>query len=147
MKLKKQFSASVRWIKNFRQVHQTCLRKPHLRRRQAPDHEAVAKFITELTDTMKQMDHRYIVNANETSWRIILTRPKTRFPKNHQKSLHHDVVAEMNDDPKGCFTVIAVINAIGEQLPLFMLAKEITKRCEKQLTAHDDNQIFHSGNG
>jgi hypothetical protein len=67
MKLKKQFSASGRWIKNFRQEHQTCLRKPHSGRWQAPDQEAVAKFITELTDAMKQMDHRYIVNANETS--------------------------------------------------------------------------------
>jgi hypothetical protein len=28
-----------------------------------------------------------------------------------------------------------------------MLANGTTKRCEQQLTAQDDNQIFHSGNG
>jgi hypothetical protein len=103
--------------------------------------------MTELTDAMKQMDHRHLVNADETSWPIILTRSKTWFPKNHQKSLHLDVVGEVNGYPKGCFTVIAAINAVGKQLPLFILTKVTTKRCEKQLTAHNDNQIFHSGNG
>jgi hypothetical protein len=67
MKLKKQFSASGRWIKKFPQEHQINLRKPHLRRRQVPDHEAIAKSITELIDAMKQIDHRHIVNADETS--------------------------------------------------------------------------------
>jgi hypothetical protein len=76
-----------------------------------------------------------------------MARPKTWFPNNHQKSLHSDAVAEVNGDPKGCFTIIVAINAVGEQLPLFMLAKGTTKRCEPQLIAHDDNQIFHSGNG
>jgi hypothetical protein len=67
MKFKKQFSVSGRLIKNWGQKYQICLRKPRLRRPLAPGQEAVAKFIPELPDAMKQMDHRHIGKADETS--------------------------------------------------------------------------------
>jgi hypothetical protein len=56
---------------------------------------------------------------------------KKGLTKNHQKSPHRDVAAEVNGDPKGCFTVIAAIKAVCERLPLFKLATGTTKRCKK----------------
>jgi hypothetical protein len=42
---------------------------------------------------------------------------------------------------------MGVITYRGDALPLFMLARGKTKRCEQQIKAAELNKVTHSGNG
>jgi hypothetical protein len=142
-----QFRASRNWVRKFREEHEVSLRTPHLRRRQKPDIKSIQVFSNELDQAMENMDHRHIVNADETNWPVVSSRTKTWINYNGEKSINRDVRAVVDGDNKASFTVMATITASGESLPLFMLAKGKTERCEKQLTAIDGNIISHSENG
>jgi hypothetical protein len=148
MKFQRNFTASRRWSAKFREDHDIGLRSPHLRRRTAPDPEEVLRFLLQVQEALAhRANHRYVINADETNWPVILTKRKTWFPRKKHNSIFRDVVAKVNGNHKKSFTALAAISAGGDKLPLYMLAKGKTTRSHQQLIAHGENQIFHSESG
>jgi hypothetical protein len=148
MKFQRNFTASRRWSGKFREDHDIGLRSPHLRRRTAPDPEEVQRFLLQVQNALAHSENlRFVINADETNWPVILTKRKTWFPRQKHHSIFRDVVAKVNGNHKKSFTALAAISAGGDKLPLYMLAKGKTARCHKQIIAHGENQIFHSESG
>jgi hypothetical protein len=123
------------------------LRKPHLRRRTKPNRQQVEYFLLTLSEAKKKYDHRHIVNCDETSWPVVMSPKKTWTKKADVKSEQSEVVAKINGDPKQCFTIMASINMAGDGLPLYMIAKGKTERCESQLETSDNSVITHTETG
>jgi hypothetical protein len=86
-----------------------------------------------------------IFNMDETSWKFL----------NHGAFTIADTGAEgvqchFSADAKDCITAIATISAAGDKLPLWVLAKGKTQRCERRyraLPVSPDLHITHSING
>jgi hypothetical protein len=114
------------------------LRKPHLRRRAEPNKELIVAFLDRLDTAEIEYDPRYIINCDETNWPVIRSPRKNWHKKTAPKSEQNEMKAEVHGDPKLSFTLIAAINQGEEGLPLYMLAKGKTERCERQLNAKDE---------
>jgi hypothetical protein len=61
-------------------------------------------------------------------------------------SQNQEIKEYVNGDLKASFTAMGLITFSGDALPLYMLARGKTERCEDKLIEKDDNPISHSGN-
>jgi hypothetical protein len=146
-KPKKEFLASRNWVLNFRKAHMISLRTAHVCRRPQASQKDILNFYHSLKEAIKTFPANCIINCDETNWPVIFTNRKTWILKTGKKSQHQDVKAYVNGDTKSSFTAMASITYSGEALPLFMLARGKTERCEKQLKKEGMNKVTHSQNG
>jgi hypothetical protein len=125
-----------RWRQGFLRRHSLSLRRPHLRRRPRINDEVVAQFLGEIGECFDRCGRRNIFNTDETHWSIINPHQVTIAPRGTE-----GVSANFPCDPKLGVTAIATISAAGEKLPLWIICKGTTERCEKRFRQHFEQQI------
>jgi hypothetical protein len=67
------------------------------------------------------------LNSDESFWLILYRPRKTVAPTGAET-----VKVEVDGDPKAGLTLMGTITAAGTKLPLFLVAKGLTRRCHKQ---------------
>jgi hypothetical protein len=121
----KHFTASNQWRRGFMHRCGFSIRTPHPKRRPMVDDERRAAFVQGMIQILTTLPPAMVLNMDETSWKLI----------NHQIGTVADIGTEgisclFDGDPKTCLTAIATISAAGEKLPLWIIAKGKTARCE-----------------
>jgi hypothetical protein len=124
------------WRTRFMHQHGFSLRRPHVRRRSKPDDEFLAQFLTNTQMAIEQYPRDRILNVDETSWKIINNRMITVAECGAD-----EVTCEFDGDVKRCVTVIASIDASGRKLPLWVICRGKTTRCEADLRGHFTREI------
>ena len=115
-------------IDNFMRRHGFSFRVPHIKRRTAPNDHIIATFLGQMDAVKAQFPPQLIFNVDETCWRLINGRVKTLARKGSG-----EVTIRTKVDPKKDVTVIAACSLAAERLPLWVLAKGKTEKCEKSL--------------
>jgi hypothetical protein len=141
------FKASRHWVRDFRLKHMVSLRTSHLQRRAVTDKESAKAFLWRLREEFNKGFPSLIVNCDETNWPVVWSNMKHWVLSEGVRSEHQNTKVQTDADMKSSFTAMGTITADGKALPLFMLARGLTERCEKQITPIDSNQVTHSPNG
>lgn len=121
------FKANRTWAQYFMKRWGLSLRTPHVKRRTSPNDEIIAKFISDFEVALMQFPKNLIFNMDESSWRLVNGKLRTVSRRGSD-----EVVILSNSDLKETLTVIATINAIGEKLPIIIIAKGKTKKSEEK---------------
>ena len=138
-------------INNFMRRHGFSFRLPHVKRRTAPNDQIIASFLGQMDAVKAQFPPELIFNVDETCWRLLNGAIKTLARKGST-----EVTITTKVDPKKDITVIAACSLAGERLPLWILAKGKTKRCENKFTESPKLRhalssgklfVFHSPDG
>lgn len=120
---------SYTWFTRFLSQHGLSLRKPHVKRRTEPDDEVVADFLADMDWIRIAFAPDHVLNVDETCWRVI-----NGYLRTVAEIGAEDVNCKFPCDEKLSLTVIACIASSGEKLPLWILVKGKTKRCEGKIT-------------
>jgi hypothetical protein len=118
------------WRERFLYENGFSIRRPHTRRRSVPNDECFAQFLANLEAIFDTYPPDRILNADETSWKLINNRMVTVAECGAE-----GVTCEFDGDVKACMTVIAAIDAAGSKLPLWVICRGTTVRCEATLRA------------
>jgi hypothetical protein len=117
-----------RWQNRFMKCHGLSPRKCHIERR-PPDNPGrdgeVALFFNKMQNIMMCYDHSHVINMDETSWKVIPNNWRTVAYKGQE-----GVKCLFSTDQKICVTAVASISAAGDKLPLWIVLKGTTERCE-----------------
>ena len=122
-----QFQAGRTLVRNFLKRAKLSMRKPHLRRRSAPDDEAVSNFLGRVDLVTMQFPPCLILNVDETCWRLVNGTLKTLARTGAEEV---NVISKATE--KTDITVIACCSLAGDCLPLWVLAKGKTNKCEEK---------------
>ena len=77
---KTEFKASPGWMKRYMSRHTLSWHKPHDQRRPTVTDASVARFLEHIDIVFQQFNAAYIVNADETCWRVIDHGRRTMAP-------------------------------------------------------------------
>ena len=130
----KDFKASHHWCKNFMKRNHLSLRRHHKKRRPATDDIFIAAFYEEMNDAFANVPRDRIINMDETFWRVLQSGALTVADMGAET-----VSCTFSADEKEGFTAICSIDAAGNTLPCWVLAKGKTRRCEAKF--RDNPQI------
>ena len=122
-----EFQAGRTLVENFLKRWNLSMRKPHLRRRTAPDDHAIGRFLLEMNLAQMQFPPSLILNVDETCWRLINGQVRT-LARTGQEDVH--VMTRLTE--KSDITAIACVTLSGERLPLWIIAKGTTPVCEEK---------------
>jgi hypothetical protein len=125
-----------KWRERFLRKSGFSLRRPHVRKRPKPDDLVLAQFLTNMEIAVQQYPRDRIVNTDETSWKIVNNRMITVAERGSD-----DVSCVFDGDVKGCVTVMASIDAAGTKLPLWLICRGKTTRCEADLREHFAREV------
>ena len=84
------------------------------------------RWIEEIRALVKGKDPNFILNCDETCWRLFPSGVLTWGEKGEE-----DTSVEITGDEKESLTVLATISANGRKLPLMMVAKGLTEQVEE----------------
>ena len=122
------FEAGRTLVNNFLVRRDWSIRTAHPRRRTEADDGIVASFVSDMQVAQAQFpDGAQIFNVDETCWRVINGRLQTVAPIGTD-----DVTVYTTADMKASLTAIAGCSKSGTKLPLWILAKGSTERCERK---------------
>jgi DNA-binding transcriptional MerR regulator len=119
-----------KWRERFLREAGLSIRRPHTRRRSVPNDECFAQFLANLELIFDTYPLDRIVNADETSWKLINNGKVTVAECGAE-----GVTCEFDGDVKACMSVIAAIDAAGSKPPLWVICRGTTIRCEATLRA------------
>lgn len=125
--LPRSFKASDHWQRKFLKRHHLSIRKYHSKRRTDAKDEIVADYVYHYELAREQFEEDFIVNIDETSWRLLNNRLVTIA-----KTGADEVTCEFNAGCKDCLTVIAGITRSGKRLPVWVICEGKTERCEEK---------------
>jgi hypothetical protein len=129
---RRKFVAGRHWRRNFMRRWRLSLRKPHAKRRPKTDPEAVDRFQRRMTRLLSRTRPERVINMDETSWKQINNGFVTIAEKGAET-----VECFFSGDPKTCLTAVAAVDAAGGKLPLWILCRGKTTRCETRYRTHD----------
>ena len=122
------FSAGRTLTVNFMKRHDLSLRTPHIKRRTEPNDEIVAEFLQDIEVIKIGFPAERVFNIDETAWRIVNGKLKTIA----RRGTDSVTIESALNIEKACVTAIAACNRNGDCLPLWVLAKGKTQRCERR---------------
>jgi hypothetical protein len=139
----KQFIASNGFTHLFKKRNRFSSRRLHFKRRSRSNPELEQRFVDEITDLISNAEPDSVLNCDETSWKLhpngILTWAATGS---------QNVAIATSGNEKDALTVMATISLAAQKLPLYILAKGETMRCEMtQLGDIGDHASDHSSSG
>jgi hypothetical protein len=138
-----QFGSSNGFIHNFKKRNRFSSRRSHFKRRAPPNPALENQFLTEIHEIMSRTDPQFILNCDETSWRLYPNGILTWADKGSQ-----NIAVAIRGNEKEALTVMATVTRAGTKLPLYILAKGETTRCEtSQLGELGENAADHSSSG
>jgi hypothetical protein len=123
---------SYTWLSGFLSRHHLSLRKPHVKRRTDPDDDAVCAFIAEMDWIMTSLPMEKVINVDETCWRVVDGQLRTVA-----NTGAGTVRCRFPCDEKMSVTVIAAVSLSGSKLPLWVIKKGRTVRCEASIRGAD----------
>ena len=137
-----QFNASRGFIYDFKKNHGISSRKCHTKRR--PNNKSYDQhFVDDMKWLFENVDEKYIINVDETSWNLVPSFIKTWHPIGRDH-----VVRYLNGNDKDKITVVASICADGTKLPLQFIAKgETSAVVESQIGDVGYHMKTFSSNG
>ena len=151
-KLQPSFKATDKWCRNFRNRYNYVWRKARAIRETIKTKEMedrATKFTEEIRELYRSQhangELHLLVNVDETNWRLCYAGDLTWAKKGAS-----DVKIKIQHDTKEALTTLASVTAGGDLLPLYILAKGKTKRCEiNQIKGvkEFDYQTDHSPSG
>ena len=124
-------------LDNFMRRNELSMRTSHLKRRTAPNDEVVARFTERMDLVRAEFDPDFIVNVDETCWRLVNGRMKTLAIRGAT-----DVTVKTKIEPKTDITAIAGCTMAGRRLPLWIIAKGKTSKCEEKYRQHPKLRHF-----
>jgi hypothetical protein len=107
-----------------------------VRRRPAINDERVAAFLEDVGTPFTQYGRRQIYNIDETHSALIDARQITIASRGEE-----GVTANFRADTKIGITAITIISAAREKMPLWVICKGTTQRCEKRFREYFVGQI------
>ena len=119
------FVAGRSLVRNFLTRNNLSMRRPHVKRRTAPDDSAISEFLARMDLVRMQFPPQLIINMDETCWRLLNGEVRTLA-----RTGADDVRVLSKLTAKSDITVIASCTASGERLPLWAIAKGKTALCE-----------------
>ena len=97
-----------------------------MNRRPTIDHEAEARWHSTVVNLLGTVAPDRVLNGDETNITLYPDGSYMWAPKGS-----HDVQRWIAGNKKTAFTVMATVNAAGAKLPLFVIMKGKTLRCER----------------
>jgi hypothetical protein len=140
-----EFTCTRHFLTNYMKRNQLSYRCTRAARRPAINPDEVERYHTELAEIHKTIPWDHIVNADESFWLVLYLPQKTVAPTGIET-----VKVEIDGDPKAGLTIMGAITAAGTKLPLFLIAKGLTRRCHEQFGDVADRfpaYIAHSRSG
>ena len=131
------FKASSHWCTMFLRRHGLSMRKHHKKRRKFGDDSFVALFYERMDVVFAGTPRDRIINMDETCWRFLQAESTTIAERGAES-----VSCVFNVDEKKAITAICSIDAAGKTLPIWVLAKGTTSRCEQTLRENEDVQRY-----
>jgi hypothetical protein len=125
-----------RWRAGFLKRNGLSLRRPHIRRRARVSDELTDQFLIDVRESFDRDDREAIYNMDETHWCLINPHQVTDAPRGAE-----NISVNFTGDPKLGLTAIAIMTAAGEKLPLWIICKGTTERCERRFRNHFARQI------
>ena len=119
------FTAGQHWRDSFCERNKFSFRAAHVKRRTEPNDDIVASFCNSMMLAKEQFPPDLLLNTDETCWRVLNGKLRTLAPRGADH-----VAVQSAVDEKESITAIATITMSGEKLPLIILAKGTTRRCE-----------------
>jgi hypothetical protein len=116
-----------RWRAGFIERNGFSLRRPHLKRCPPLNDELAAAFLEEVDSCFQISGRDRILNMDETRWCLINPHQITIAPRGAE-----GVRANFNCDPKISRTAITIISAAADKLPLWIICRGTTERCEQR---------------
>jgi hypothetical protein len=118
------------------------VRVAHMKRRPDVDPDKLCEWIIDMQQTLSAIPLRYFLNCDETGVRLVPGGLRTWAPVGED-----DVQIEHRANEKESFTAMACINAQLQKLPLMLIAKGKTRRCEKSFGDVTPSRTTHTMNG
>jgi hypothetical protein len=137
-----RFCASTTFLHDMQQRQGLSLRTPHAERRTTVDESYVSCFLHRLNSLSNDYSPDLVFNMDETCWRLFEAPRKVLAEKGSET-----VKLRSKTSEKTSFTAVGAISASGQKLPLWVLAKGKTPRCETKFGAHQDVLVKHSESG
>jgi hypothetical protein len=119
-----EFKASAPFVQDFRARNGMALRRPSLKRRRRVTEAEMTQFIHHVKQVMTRIPSESLVNLDETNWRSA----SPDFLTWGRRATESVSCIGENDQKEG-ITVIATVDAAGNQLPLTIIGKGKTRRC------------------
>ena len=134
---------SPKFITDFKKRNKLSSRRARYRRRPKINIMEINNWINEVKGLIESKPADRIINADETSWRILPSSITTWADSGSDA-----VDINVSDSEKKMITVMASITFAGTKLPLFMIAKGKTKMAEQsQLGDISYHMSSHSNSG
>lgn len=128
------FQAGRSWVRGFLRRHELSIRRPHTRRRTAPNDDVVASFLQFVEVARMEIPEVLIANMDETAWRLSNGKLQTLAKRGSD-----EVTCFTQVDDRTCLTVICTITASGKKLAPWVIVKGKTERAEQRYK--DDPRI------
>ena len=139
-----RFKCSPTFISDFKKRNHISSRRLHYKRRPKVTEEDKIAWVSYVRGLLREVNHDFIINMDETHWQTfpngILTWRMTGDDA---------VQVRIDGNEKQGLTVLASVTASGQKLPLLILAKGKTQRCEQTQLPEDIGAHFkfHSQSG
>jgi hypothetical protein len=137
-----RFCASTTFLRDLEARQGLSLRAPHQEGRTTLDELVVASFLGRLNSLSNYYPPDLVFNMDDTCWRLFETPKKVLAEKGTET-----VTLRSSTSDKTSFTALGTISAAGRKLPLCVLSKGKTPRCERKFGEHPDVCIHHTDSG
>ena len=139
-----EFKCSAGFITDFKARNRISSRKLHYKRRPTVTAEQKTAWMDYVHSLLSTANADLIINMDETHWQTFPNGIMT-----WRRTGSDAVQVRMNGNEKQGLTVLASVTASGKKLPLLILAKGKTERCEQtQLPENIGRHFkFHSSSG
>lgn len=125
-----KFKCSYHFVLSFLGRNQLSLRRYHIKRRTSVNDQIVASFLSDYQVIQAAFSGDLIINADETSWHLLNVGLRTVT----NTGADGVCCAFAKAGPKQCLSVMAAITRSGKKLPLMVICKGTTERCERKIT-------------
>jgi hypothetical protein len=137
-----RFCASSTFLHDMENRQGLALRTPHRERRTHLDEDYAAYFLGRLNDLSNDYPPDLVYNMDETCWRLYETPRKVLAEKGAETVKLQAAVSE-----KTSFAALGAISVAGSKLPLWVVAKGTTQRCEEKFGHHPEVIFRHTNKG
>lgn len=137
---------SYHFINNFCKRNGLSFRRMRTKKRTIIDEAEVEQYAREYAEIFANIPWNRILNMDETAWQYVFCRGQALAEKGAE-----EVQAQLPDDFRLTFTVIATISADGGKFPPLFLASGKTNICHRQFDGMESDvheyELFHSQGG
>ena len=137
---------SYHYVSDFCERNGLSFRNMRKKKRSEINQEEVNEFAKLYLNALMKYNSDDILNMDKTSWNYVFMRNQVLSIKGQE-----EVNAQLPDDYRRCFTVIATISRSGGKYPPVFIAQGKTNECHKQFGDMTSNpnkyEILHSNGG